>query len=342
MKNRIISKIQIDMGIKPYKDEAQENYVGRLIYSALCQWMRYSVIDETTQSYDRKSKTYLSRKMEKILDNMIASFPEIQRWICEGNDNSDERADLIKELREKMLSGAELLEVDEARNIGLPSYSMKKCVSGYMRVFGLSSGKTGGCEHVGITRVCRKKDLDSTSWHFERIPLEKYINILYKNSVWNKMSNLENYEFFNPYIKKPPYQSWTNVLPSTEKNILGRTSLYNGLHEYCLIKKEDGEVINSLLSPVITDWKEERRIILALRKNANNPMQAYYTDKEDVCILNLFCGLPLREKIVLDTFCWPLNSMGDKYNYVVPKFIWEEVKVMLDDIGINLREKNDG
>jgi hypothetical protein len=342
MKKRIIDKMQLDMGIQPYRDETQSNYVGRLVYSALCQWMRYSIIDETTQYYDRKSKSYLLSKMEKLLDNMVASFPETQTWICGRNYDRDSRADLIRELREKMLSCGELLEVDEAGNIGLPSYSIKACTMGYARIYGLSGSKENKFEYVGVTRVCKKNDPVKTTYWLEEISLEKYLKRIYTNATWNKMQGIDGYEFFNPKSKKPPYQSWTNTIPSSEQYILARTSLYNGLHEYCLIKRDGAEISNSLLVQVLTEWKEERRIILALRKNANNSMQADYIDRGDVCILNLFCGLPLREQIALDTFCWPLNSMGDKYNYVVPKFLWEDIRVMMNNVGITLREKNNG
>ena len=45
--------------------------------------------------------------------------------------------------------------------------------------------------------------------------------------------------------------------------------------------------------------------------------------------------------MLIDTYCWPLNSMDDKYNYVVPEFIWEDIKSMITDgLGIDLKEKN--
>ena len=282
--------------------------------------------------------------MEKLLDSMIASFPEIQIWICggHGDNNPNIRADLIRELREKMLSSGELLEVDEARNIGLPVYAKKVCTKDYSRVYGLSGNATNKYEYVGITRVYRTPNFENEIKLCEDIDIEKLLGELYKTATWNKMQSVDNYEFFNPYSKKPPYQSWADSIPNSDKYILARTSLYNRMHEYCLIKKEEGGFSNSLLMQTLTEWKEERRIILALRKNVNNPMQADYTNKGEVYILKLFCGLPLREQIAMNTFCWPLNSMGDKYNYVIPNFIWENVRIILNNMGITLREKNDG
>ena len=56
-----------DMQIEQYAGEAQSNYAGRIIYSALCHWMRYVVMDETTQKHDRKSKAYVLGRIKELL-----------------------------------------------------------------------------------------------------------------------------------------------------------------------------------------------------------------------------------------------------------------------------------
>ena len=38
--------------------------------------------------------------------------------------------------------------------------------------------------------------------------------------------------------------------------------------------------------------------------------------------------------------CSPNMILGDKYNYVVPDFVWEDIKkLIVDSLGIELKEK---
>lgn len=338
MKNEIISKMQQDMHIKQYNGEPKSRFIGRILYSALCQWMRYSIVDETTPFYDRKSKVYILSKMKKVLDNMTDSFPESIKWIYGDTSNVADKDEIIRGLREKMLFAGELVEVDENHNIALPAYTKKSCVIGYKRILGLTNEDLKGLEYIGITRICNNSDSYEKSHLLESRSIDNYLNWLFLNTSWGKVTCLDDYEFFNPYSKKPPYQSWTNIIPKETDRLLARITLYNGMHEYHIITKNQDEYSNAALTPVLQEWKEERRAILALRRAVNNPMLADYYDKGSVCILNLFCGIPLKEQIILDTFCWPLNSMSDKYNYVVPKVIWEEIEAILSGgLGIKLR-----
>ena len=340
MENNALVKMAQDMRIERYAGEAQSNYTGRIIYSALCQWMRYVVIDETTQKYDRKSKAYVLGRIKELLVIMSEAFPVSKRWIFRDLKNPVDGEELVRELRDKMLAARELLEVDESRNIGLPAYETNYCTDDYDRMTGLSE-EISRTEYVGITRVVRKKHDNENRGLENKIDINDYIDWIYVGASWNECHNIEAFEFFNPFSKRPPYQSWTNTVSGDEKSILARLTLYNGLHEYHLIKKENDTYMNAPITNVLAEWKEERRVLLALRKKVGNAMQATYEKRDSVYLLNLYCGLPLREQVLIDTYCWPLNSMDDKYNYVVPEFIWEDVKSMITDgLGIDLKEKN--
>ncbi len=340
MENNALTKMAQDMQIKRYAGEVQSNYTGRIIYSALCHWMRCAVMDETTQKYDRKSKAYVLGRIRELLVIMSEAFPASQKWIFKDLKNPVDSDDLIRELRDKMLEARELLEVDELRNIGLPAYEKHYCTDAYDRLTGLSE-EIIRPEYVGITRVVRRKQDNENRISVDKIAIDEYIDWIYAGASWNECHNLEDFEFFNPFSTRPPHRSWTNVVSNSEKKILARLTLYNGLHEYHLINKEYDKYWNSPIAPVLAEWKEERRVLLALRKKVGNAMQATYDKRDSVYLLNLYCGLPLKEQVIIDTYCWPLNSMDDKYNYVVPGFIWEDIKnIIRDSLGIDLKEKN--
>ena len=196
-------------------------------------------------------------------------------------------------------------------------------------------------KHIGITRVVRREQDSESNAIMNEISIVEYLDRVFESGTWNECHSLEDFEFFNPYSKRPPYQSWTNAIPNHDKRMLARLTLYNGLHEYHLIWRQQDKIMNSPLSYVLEEWKEERRVLLALRKQVGNPMGATYEIRDSVYLLNLYCGLPTREQSIIDTYCWPLNSMDDKYNYVVPDFVWEDIKkLIVDSLGIELKEKN--
>lgn len=57
-------------------------------------------------------------------------------------------------------------------------------------------------------------------------------------------------------------------------------------------------------------------------------------------LLRLFCGLPLREEIILDTYAWPMTRYNDKVRYVVPCEVWDLIRAYLNkDLGIEIRER---
>lgn len=100
------------------------------------------------------------------------------------------------------------------------------------------SEEIGRTEYVGITRVVRKKHETENRGLENKIDINDYIDWIYVGASWNECHNIEAFEFFNPFSKRPPYQSWTNAVPCNEKSILARLTLYKGLHEYHLIKKK--------------------------------------------------------------------------------------------------------
>lgn len=339
MENDVLVQMAQDMQIVKYIGETYSNYIGRVIYSAICHWMRYAVLDKTTQVHDKKSKKYVLRRIKEILVVMLETFPDSKKWII-GEPN-----ELIRDLRTKMIAAGELVEVGKSK-IGLPIYERFCCTDNYDRVIGLSK-EINNLKYVGITRIIPTKNNQDNNENNEdkiltnKIMIDDYIKWIYARAAWNECYTMEKFEFFNEFSQSPPNQLWSSIIPKRENKILARVSPYNGLHEYYLIKKEDNKYWSSPITNILASWKEERRILLALRKSVGNKMQAMYENKGSVYLLNLYCGLPLKEQILLDTYCWPLNSMDDKYNYVVPKFIWKDIEdIIINGLGINLKEKN--
>lgn len=337
MDNKIVIAMQCDMQIRRYKGEPEEYYLGRLVYSALSHWIRYIILDEVTQYQSSKSKAYVLKQGHKILENLVNCIPLCKEWIY-GNEKNN-LYDPVKVIRERMISSGELIEVDEYGNLGLPQYQKKNCTKEYIRVKGLKENEKL-LEYVGVTRIQKSSVIKDNLTNLNMIKSIPYVDWLYKNANWSECTNIENFEIFNPFSKKAPYQSWVdNVIKSVEY-CFGRLTLFNGMHEYYLLKNKSGRWLNYQLPPVLAEYKEERRIILGLRNKYGNPMNATYSLIESIVIINLHCRLPLREQDIIETFCWPLNGFNDRLNYVVPEKIWILVRdLLVNELGIELKEK---
>ena len=333
----LIEVMQHDMRIFPYRGETIEYYTGRLMYSALAHWIRFAVLDEITENYKYKSKSYLYRRGCEILENMVACIPESRSWIGGSVDNN---VNPVHEMREKMFTAGELMEVDEHGNVGLPVYQQVECVQGCYRIKGLLYGRNSE-EFLGITRVIRMRKATNKAAIFKAFAVDDYINWLYERARWEACSEIDQYEFFNVISKNAPYKSWADSPIRSKEYHLGRMALLNGLYEYYIFRYSSGKWFVSSVSTIASEYKEERRIILGLRKKYNNQMIAYYSYVGSVIILHLNCRLPLKEEGLIETYCWPLKGFNDKLNYVVPFLIWDDLKILIEEnLGIFLQEIN--
>lgn len=341
MVSKLVDVLQRDMKILRYNGESQEDYVGRLVYSALSHWIRYVILDEVTQNKRCKSKSYILRRGQTILENLVESLPVCKNWVYGDSKTIKEQVNPVKVIRERMLSAGELLEVDENGSLGLPTYKKMQLDRNFSRVLGLCESEESYM-FVGVTRIQNVQCNGNSIPELKNVEVDSYLNWLYQNVSWQLCSDTElsAYEFFNPYSKKPPYQSWNNRIIKNIQYTLGRLTLFNGMHEYYILKNYKDEWYSSKLATVLVDYREEKRIILGVRQKYGNSMKATYEKRKSVVILNLYCRLPLREQAMLETFCWPLNNWNDYLNYVIPVEVWPMLEHLLkNNLGIELEER---
>lgn len=327
-----------DMRIFPYSDETQKYFIPRLIYSAISQWLRVATQDELYGENTIKSKVYLLNRGREILTHFIIAFPEAEDYFL--NTNSKFIVDeVIKDIREKMFSAGELTEVGQQKNVTIPQYFEEGCSLGYSRIIGFCDTETR-YYYVGITRIFENNKSQNYRIEDDRMDCLDFLEWIYKNAMWTQCENSNQLEFFDSTINKAPYQSWSDKANKSIEHHIGRIGLYNGLYEYWLLKYKDGKWYQAPFSSVLREYKEERRVFLALRKKYKNSINASFEYKGKVVLLNLFCRVPIKEEILLDTFCWPQKRFYDKLNYVVPYKIWDGLKVILEtNLGLDLREK---
>lgn len=341
MEDNLVFTIAKDTKIKPYDGELQEEYLGRLVYSAMGHWLRVITLDTGNQdgALRTKSKSYVFSRGTEILNNMILAMPECRKWFWNSyNELQRKEEHPVRILRERMLNAGELIETDLKNNIGTPREYKKPLIENYERVLGLGSTINSDEFYIGVTRM--KKS--STAWCGENTIVNscEFLNWLKRTAKWETINNISEYEFFQPLSKAAPYKSWTNIFPNMKSGdiVLGRIKHFNDLYEYYLLKVEDNQIYIHKLSSVLNEFKEERRILLALRKISGNVMKSRAEVKKEVVILKLFCRLPLVEERIFETYCWPQKCINDKINYVVPIILWSYFRTILEALQIEVKE----
>lgn len=209
---------------------------------------------------------------------------QLQTISSTDKEIEDRIAEMVIDIRNKMIFGGELIELNSKMNVILPEGKVQPCASGIVRIFGATNyGKK--CQAVGITRIIEDVHAESMDIDFcSIIGIDEYILSLYKKAKWSKVDDISNYEIFNSTAKRAPYQSWEDNLNKSRMFHLIRMSLYNDLHEYYLLKFENGEIFICKLEELLAEGKEERRVILGL------PLVSAYSghyQRANICFLSL-------------------------------------------------------
>lgn len=337
----MVEAMQKDLNISRYTGESTLAYEQRLLYSACAQWIRFFVLDqnEMGESYP-KSKKYLLRRGKETITHLIESFPECVKWFSsEGDEWAFKK--FIHDIREDMIASGELM-IDEENKVCLPSFSRIPLTGNIERVKGISKSKLRNEGYVGITRIAKSDSDDLTSYRL-RIDSKVFSKILFSEGVYSTCTDIDKYEFFNPDSKKALYLSWDSKPNNNKRIAFARIQIINGLQEYYLFRRKGNDRWeNAHLHEYYKDSGDYRRIMLALRAEAGNPMKALFKKRGEIILLNLYCHLPRIQEMQLRTFCWPIKSHDDRLNYVVPRLIWPMITEMFADLNIELHEESWG
>lgn len=330
MKEQLIKNIRNDLKILPYEGENKKDYCCRLIYSAIADWLRMCILDKTNENCKYKSKLYLRLRGEEILKSFLQIFPDCCEYFYKDSDSTNKNP--INIIRERMIANGELIETNEG--LALSSGKIKISNTYYTRVLGISYDNNISS---GITKI--KKEKNKLETNNIQIDNDIFFRTYFKKVKWDILSSFDDFEYLNSNISKPPYKCWQSLNSLKDNTIhLSRLHVNEYLSDYYWVKKELDKIYISKVNDYYSEFEEIRRFILWQRKNCNNPVAAHYCKKDNVVILNLYAKIPYKEQSVLDTYCWPLASIQNKMNYVIPIEIWGAIEEIIVSLEFKLSE----
>ena len=340
--NQIIERMSKDLNISKYIEENPIMYRSRVIYSALSAWVKISTLDhdilDNKEESIGQSRKYLCNSAKIFLDNMFNIFPEVYSWFYPLDLKCSPESLVINRLRDS----GEIVRSGFNTNLALPNYEECAINNKAKVIRGMKSNMIQ--MHIGLTQLrllSNDYNMDKQETLFDFYGLEnktalsiwhKYIN----NTEWRKRQNISCH-IFDKYSKVNFYRSWKDEYQLKECEI----SIYKeNLSDFGVIKKMNGEIYTSQFSSELVDDYEIRRFMYALKCEAkNNVIADYkYLDNKNLVELNLKSALPIHENNIFLALGWPKNSIQDSQNLIFSVYIWDFIKLILENLNITIRE----
>lgn len=328
----LVNKMSSDMNISRFQDESDEQFIYRIIYSALGQWC-LSICNNITGTKKGATKHYLTKTLHNLLDKYIELFPFISnKFIDTNNLNKNILVWIQKVYRET----GYLIPEDEHYN-KLADFERSIILGGQALYFGLPQ-KPYTVNGLGVfsspsTYIVPLKEYlirdDLTSEEYFNIKFDP-IDFVFRNI------DLSFLEFFNPLLNNVPSLSWSKSL-ETECTIA--RNIETGSY-YRVIKTEEGFMFADEPVEEKSDSfnsYEYRRLYYALKAHYKNPLNARIVkiDREYSKLI-LEGHLPYREYFFLLLVAWPEKSAFDKTNFIIKNSLLYDVRTTLENIGIKI------
>lgn len=333
--NSIIDQMAADLGLKSYNGEEMTSFKCRVIYSAMSSWVKAIAMDQPIGSKENHllgvSRRHIYERGNSVLESLIKLNPEIAPWF--NTEDGDENPVVI--IRNRLLNHGDLLNEGFDTNLALSITHRKQFISGYDTIYGEVLGEN--IIYSGISTLC-KNDFATQSEVSESA--EEWLKEVLKNIWWSVMpSEMNELMYFNPaYRSRNNYTAWDNSLPNvSDEVIIGRLTINKNGYEYYLLKPKSK--LMHRIDPFLQEQGYHIRIMLALRKKANNSVVAFAKSYSDHIYLKLSTYLPIKEQIMLESYAWPFNRINDMLCWTMYGCIWDYIKPYFEALGIRIEEE---
>lgn len=333
----MIDRIAFDLGIYQFEEEARIQYKCRVIYSAMACWMKAIALDNPLGNKDHLdegvSRRHLYERSKGVLENILKMFPDVNQWFCTNN----ERLEPVLLLRERLINHGDLLNVGFDTNLILSSVHTELLTS----KIACSYGKIidDNIKYTGISSIQSNEEDCSMKIQSPQAWLDDFSN----EAKWSyNVPDSNLIQYFDPLTSsKNNYSAWKDsVVEPVNGLVLARLGEINTGYSYYLIKAK--KQLSHKIDPFLQEQGFHIRIMFALRSLANNKAKIIVIRFEDHVIIKLNAILPKKESVLLESYAWPLNSIDDKWFWIMSPEIWEYINPFVEALGIQIVEEKHG
>lgn len=335
MKNEILVAMASDMKITKYESESDAQYVQRVLYSALACWIKAATLDRDMSQPNAvgASKKHIKEKCTQILEATLDRVPEARGYFY----HEDAQYDAVTVVRKRLVQNGDIVNIGFDTDMTLVPTSAIPLNSVTVQIIGDFFGN--GIFYSGISALRTasndiiRDNVDAAVW------LQNYCN----NAWWEPGAvtndSIEYFDYSKP-VRNNSYCWQPTSVDFLQKIRFLRITINKGMYEYYIEKKKGGSIFHHKIDPVMVEMKEHRRIMLALRKMANNAPTVKLTNYKDHLKINLWIYLPLKELTFLESYGWPSRHINDFLEWKIPLCLKEDIKNILANLGITVEEQN--
>jgi hypothetical protein len=349
-KEELLYHIADNLNINKFFCEDEHSYTGRILYSAIANWIFTSSNDISfEENYYRKgvSKSYITRRISKVVEEYLELYPGFREYL-----DGKEPNEVVSQMRGIIEDAGFLTPTGFDEFVNLPPLKEMKANDELYLIKGLCKASEVLAIGLGIYThipVCENScsikemfyipELDAATWTKEHI-----------NSInWKNGSNLSNeVQFFDPKTKNTFHGCWKEEFPKdVEVTIYKKHD-----RDYGFVRKYGDSIIGFQIPDHLIGVEsaetdnlfdnDVRRFMYGLKCLHNNNAKSKLIIEKGVCILQLFNALPGREFTALQFMSWRKKGLSDDFSYFIPLELLCVIKELLSNLNINLVEVKNG
>ena len=345
-KDNLINNISNELRIFRFQDENIENFINRLLFSALGIWIIQSTLDKSyVENYNQigVSKSYITRKVTKIAEEYVSLFPNFSIYL----DNLT-TSDFVAKIREEYEKAGYIVPTGFNEFITI-SNTRKGIVNDEFMILRNNLGETSTkIIGLGSFKVDNnpKDAIDFMELlYIPKVNAKEWTSNYIERLRWGNASPLgESTRYFDMNIKKNFYNCWSSNYPKVNNITIYKTNDW----DYGFAKIHNNVVIGikipSWLIGQGNNYSERlfdndvRRFMYGLKALSDNSVKALLIKKVDHYCLRIFNALPSRENTALQLLGWRSIKYIDEFNYIIPRETYEVVKKLLLNLSIDVEE----
>ena len=327
--NKLIQRIAQDLNIPTFLCEAEEDFVNRILYSALGVWCLNLAERKGTAGYNA-NKTFLTRELNKVYYAYTQLFPRFADFIGDIDIGLfirtvyEEMGILVFEndVIQTAKFGRGLDILDDTLYFGLPEH--------IVRVDGLGMISSSALYKADIHEILIRDSISPIRL------IQKLFDPIYFD-MWDKDIVLE---FFDPTSNSNISSSWNHECKvkytfarNPDTNDHYRVISDENLHVHLYAHENDTDDNKTLTG------REYRRKYYALMYYYSSPFRVTIKHIDDEYSSIKFYGkLPNRENFFLLLISWPINSVENANEFIIRNKYLSILNYWFANLGIELQE----
>ncbi|MCQ2515470.1 MAG: hypothetical protein MJ094_01240 [Saccharofermentans sp.] len=334
----VFNQIAHDLNIIKYEGESDYLFHSRIIYSAMGMWIRAIASSSNIESQSI-SKNQFHRSIQKILDSFLIVNGKTARWFYPENQTNPTNI-----LRDVLFNSGDIIECGfDSKITARTPITVKYNNTNLIRIGAANSFENIIVSGMAITEngCCDLNTVDLLEYfHIPLISHEEFLHFITKNLKWEKIANIDNYEFFDPNKNSVFSSCWTKFLPLKDNQIyISRSQLSYGAFNYKLCKQSNEVIFMASISSYSQNEhvRDTQRMQYIVKSFYGQCAKARADIGRDYSILHFWSKLPPAETKLLNYIGWPLENIGNRKNeFVIKNDFLEVIELLVNNLGINM------